>query len=61
MKTSTEDERRLGVEAMAAAVTKLKLAIQLLQSDDNDVAEETIKFIQHYLDCLRHAKEQIDG
>ena len=59
-KVSSEEDKRLGQEAMAAAGTKLKLAIQLLRNDDADVAKETIDFIQAYLDCLRKAGEQPD-
>ena len=59
-KSCSEEEKRLGAEAMAAVAPKLTLAIQLLRNEDNDVAQETIKFIQAYLDCLRKAGEQPD-
>lgn len=57
-KAASEEEKLLGIEAMKAVAPKLELAIQLLRNEDNDVAKETIKFIQAYLDCLRKAGEE---
>ena len=57
-KACSDEEKQLGNEAMIAVAPKLELAIQLLRNEDNDVAKETIKFIQAYLDCLRKAGEQ---
>ena len=60
-KACSDEEKQLGNEAMIAVAPKLELAIQLLRNEDNDVAKETIKFIQAYLDCLRKAGEQPEG
>ena len=50
---------KIGKDAMIAAEAKLKLAIKFLRSDDNDVAMETIQFIQQYLDRIRHSGQQV--
>ena len=47
---------QLATEALGAAATKLDLAIQLLRNEDNDVSQETLSFIQQYLDRIRHSK-----
>jgi len=50
---------KIGKDAMLAAEAKLQLAIKFLRNDDNDVAMETIQFIQQYLDRIRHSGQQI--
>jgi len=52
---------KIGKDAMLAAEAKLQLAIKFLRNDDNDVAMETIQFIQQYLDRIRHSGQQISS